>query len=435
MKNLDVKEKRLNAFWIIVQAIFTLFIGVFILSKEKAFLNIFEYIFMIYFFVTGIVGLLRNVFYWKNKKKRTTAIALSIITILLSFAIYLYPGNMISTFSIIFTSYIIIVAIIKTIVLGIYLKNKIKGKFIVFIQALLAYLFSYMLTFNSHFRDNLTIRLAGIYAIALSFMYILDAIQMLIPIEYIKKLRRKINIVSPVFIASFSPRKELRKLKNKKQTNKKDILNNDTVSPINEEYKQADMEILIHINKNIKKIFGHADIFFDGKIYSYGPYDSSSNILKNLIGDGVLFETPQRQNYIDICKRYSNVTVISYGIKLDENQKRTLKETIEKIKENVYSWKCKAETGIKSRDYASIIYRATNAKFFKFKKGKFKKYLSVQTNCVLFLDRIIGSLGIGIVRFTGIITPGTYYDYFERQYNIKNSNVVFKKIYRREGEK
>ncbi len=102
------------------------------------------------------------------------------------------------------------------------------------------------------------------------------------------------------------------------------------------------------------------------------------------------------------------------------------------IKKDTYSWQSNEEKGIKSRDYASVLNRRTGAKFFKFKEGKFKKYFSFNTNCVLFMDKIIGSIGIDIARFTGIITPGTYYDYFNRQYKLKNSMVIFRKVYKRE---
>lgn len=427
MKESKKIEKKLNAFWVIVQALFALFIGVFILNKEAMFLNVFEYIVAIYFFVMGIIELLKNLILKKNRKIRITGILLGLLNISVSIYIAKNSGYVLPAFSIVFTTYIVLVAIVKTIVLGIYVKNRISGRIITLVQVILSYYFAILLCFKPAFRNDLTIIIAGIYFIMLSITYILDGVEILMPIKYMKILRRRVRVVNPVFIASFIPKTSLKKIENTviEENNKETLENVDN-------NETADMEILIYIKNRGKEIFGHADIFFDGKIYSYGPYDKSTNVIQNLIGDGVLLETEERQKYIDISMRYSSMTVVSFGIKLTDDQKQAVKNTIEDIKKDVYSWSCNAENGVKSRDYASVVYRRTDAKFFKFKQGKFRKYFSFNTNCVLFLDRIIGSLGIDIVRFTGIITPGTYYDYFNRQYKLQNSNVIFKKVYKRD---
>ena len=53
----------------------------------------------------------------------------------------------------------------------------------------------------------------------------------------------------------------------------------------------------------------------------------------------------------------------------------------------------------------------------------------VNTNCVKFADTVIGPSGIDILTMTGMITPGTYYDYFENQFRREKSNVITKKFY------
>ncbi len=426
MKSLIKTHKKLNAFWVISQAILALFIGIFIFNKESIFLNIFEYIVAIYFLVMGIIELFKSVISRKGKKVKLAGVLFALINILISVLIAKNPGYMLYAFSIIFSIYIVVTAIAKTIALVIYLKNKIKGRVIMLGQALLTYVFSVVLWLSQSFRDNLVIVLAGTYFIALAITYMLDVIEILMPVKYKKILRRRIRIVLPVLIASFIPKTSLRKLEQSANIDSKEALQNVYDS------EQVDMEIMIHIRNRGKEIFGHADIFFDGKILAYGPYDKTTNIIQNLIGDGVLLETSKKQEYIDICMKYNSMTIVSFGIKLTEEQKQVVRSRIEEIKKDVYSWKCKAENGIKSRDYASVVYEKTDAKFFKFKQGKFRKYFSFNTNCVLFMDKIIGGFGISIVRLTGIITPGTYYDYFNRQYKLQNSNVIYKKVYKYE---
>lgn len=429
MKKFCKTEKKLNSFWIIIEAILALFIGVFILNKENIFINIFQYIVAVYFLVTGMVELLKNTILKKDKKIRLAGILIALLNILIAVYISKYPQYIIAAFSIVFTAYIAITAIVKTIIVGIYLKNNMKGKFFAIIQAILAYVFTIVLCTNSAIRNDLIIKLTGIYFIALSITYILDVIYILIPVKYIIKLRRRTRIVLPVLIASFIPKTSLGEL-NKYYEKSKKVADTEQLEAKPDD-ENLEMEILIHIKNRGKEIFGHADIFFDGKIYAYGPYDRSTNIFQNLIGDGVLLETVEKQKYIDICLKYNSMTIVSFGIKITKEQKQAVKDRITKLKEDSYIWVCKAEQGIKNRDYASVVYTRTKASFFKFRQGQFKKYFSFGTNCVLFMDKIIGSLGIDIVRLTGIITPGTYYEYFNREYKLQNSDVIYKKVYKR----
>ena len=80
-------------------------------------------------------------------------------------------------------------------------------------------------------------------------------------------------------------------------------------------------------------------------------------------------------------------------------------------------------------DYASRLYEATGARFYKFRSGRFKTYFVLGTNCVLLADRLIGASGSDIIHVSGIITPGTYYDYLNRQYLLQNSNVISRHAY------
>ena len=45
------------------------------------------------------------------------------------------------------------------------------------------------------------------------------------------------------------------------------------------------------------------------------------------------------------------------------------------------------------------------------------------------MDDILGNSGMDILSLNGIITPGTYYNYFNKEINRKNSCVISKNIY------
>ena len=63
------------------------------------------------------------------------------------------------------------------------------------------------------------------------------------------------------------------------------------------------------------------------------------------------------------------------------------------------------------------------------KNGKYKTYYVMGSNCCYLVDDILGNSGMDILSINGIITPGTYYDYFNKELSKKNSNVVSKSIY------
>ena len=52
------------------------------------------------------------------------------------------------------------------------------------------------------------------------------------------------------------------------------------------------------------------------------------------------------------------------------------------------------------------------------------------TNCVLLADEIIGKTGSDVIDMNGIIAPGTYQDYLEKEYQKESGLVVNKKIYK-----
>ena len=67
--------------------------------------------------------------------------------------------------------------------------------------------------------------------------------------------------------------------------------------------------------------------------------------------------------------------------------------------------------------------------FYKFKSGKNKVFFILKNNCVSLANKIIGPTLNKHTKMYGILTPGTYYDYLEREYMKKSSIVITKKIY------
>ena len=68
-------------------------------------------------------------------------------------------------------------------------------------------------------------------------------------------------------------------------------------------------------------------------------------------------------------------------------------------------------------------------------KGPFKTYFALNTNCVLLADTIVGQAGIDLVKIQGLISPGAYFEYFNREFSRKNSFVISRIIYYKDGRK
>ena len=51
----------------------------------------------------------------------------------------------------------------------------------------------------------------------------------------------------------------------------------------------------------------------------------------------------------------------------------------------------------------------------------------------MLADSIIGKSGSDLLKMSGIITPGTYYEYLNREFRKKNSMVISRTIYNAES--
>ena len=199
------------------------------------------------------------------------------------------------------------------------------------------------------------------------------------------------------------------------------------------------MEVFVHTSANGFNRMGHVDLYYNGKVISYGNYDKSSERFFTMIGDGVVFTT-NRDKYIPFCIEHSKKTIFAFGLKLTDKQKQNIDDAINKIFDNLHEWESPYQEALtksktkrikenKYQDYASKLYQATTAKFYKFKSGKYKKYFVLGINCCSLADNIIGKSGIDLLKMYGIITPGAYYEYLNREFQKKNSMVVSRKIY------
>ena len=365
---------------------------------------------------------------YKKNNKIIRVIISSILEIIFGFFLIYKTKLAISFISIIFALYLLIFAIINIIDLTLHLTNNIKGKISLSFNVLINTIFFFLLISGPYKNIKLALTLISIYLILYGLNRIFDFATDFLPNSIKDKIKYQIHLSLPIILVAIIPPQLIRKL------NKTVDLKNNYVNKNNN--KENDLEIIIHLAENGTAIFGHVDIAYNNKVYSYGNYNRHSRILFNSIGDGI-FMIADKNKYIKYMVEKQQRYLIVYGLDLTENQKKILEKNIkENIYKNTVNWYSDVEVYLKENntnkifeDMSSELYTYADASYKKVVKGTNKIFFVLKTNCTLVAEMLIRPLGRAVLPISGIITPGTYYDCLEKEYKKKKSNVISKNIY------
>lgn len=365
-----------------------------------------------------------------KKPKLDIKLFIRIINVILAILAYIFNEYSIAIVPIIFAIYALLNSLGYFINFGIVKINKESGGFKYFMRGLICLILGVTLLFRPLLHLDIMLSVIGIYSLLLGISFISDYLEVN---NYRKLFQFRISL--PTIIEAFIPISVLQKIN--KTVNDNDEIKVDK----NKKDEQTDLEIFIHVTENGYGQLGHMDMCFENEIISFGNYDKNTYKFYDLIGTGVLFSTTNIDKYIKFCIEDNKKTLFSFGIKLNNKEKKQIKENINKLKSQLKEWeppylKAKNEKKrVKKEDYidySSRLYRATKAKFYKFKLSNYRIYFILGSNCVTLINKILGKILKSKLRFYGFMTPGTYYDYLEREYLKKNSIVVSKKIYSKE---
>lgn len=416
-----MKESYVSHISLIINAIIFIGVGITLIVLPTTTANVFHLVVSILITFLGLVSLLFNII----KTKKSINILISTSTFLIGLFFYSKPNTFLSLFPIIFGFYMLINGMSKLLAYCIYKEQKLKGYHPTLFASLLDFLFSFIMIFNTSSNIKLLTIILGIYLILFGMTYFYDFLKDLFP-DFFSSNKRKFRITLPIFISTLIPYKVYTKLNN--------VLDK-YITPVHVNNKNTsgnvDLEIFIHVKNTAVGSIGHADLCFENKVYSYACYDDKSKKLFKTLGDGTFVIINSKSKYLKFCTSHSKKTIFSFGISLTEKQKEKIKKELEKIQEYSYRWLSNQEldNNVEYNDYASILYRYTKAKYYKFTKGKWRKYFLFSTNCVKLVDKVLGATGSDILKINGIITPGAYYNYLDKEFKRKNSNVVKKEIY------
>ncbi|WP_228025833.1 hypothetical protein [Streptococcus ruminantium] len=189
--------------------------------------------------------------------------------------------------------------------------------------------------------------------------------------------------------------------------------------------QQVDLEIWIHTARRGFEMMGHVDVMFDGISYSYGNFDMSSAKLFGAVGDGVLM-TISAENYRQSIIADDWRAVFGYGLVLTPEEKAAVAANLTHLLEEVQPFYLDTED--EENSYLAGMIMRYGAKTYKFTGGHFKTYFVMTTNCVQLVDTIVADAGLDILATHGILTPGAYQAYLDKEFDNPNSRVVTKTV-------
>ena len=358
-----------------------------------------------------------------TKKNENGSLVSSIFNLVVSILFVAIPNISLGIIPFMFSLYLLIICLANLIMYILFLVNTGNHKFSYLFNFIIYLIIAIPIMIRPIYNRRTFVICLSIYLILLGISSIFDFIISVIPIRTKNNLKRRIRITLPNLLESFIPYSVM-----------KDI---NKALEVKHEYKyfidkgdKPDIEVIIHTSDRGVNKMGHLDVCYKGIVYSYGNYDEGSRKLIKAFGEGVLFLCDNLNKYINFCIDNSKKTMFVFGIKLTDEQMKRVDEKVSELKSILYSWNYKDDKLYNNGEsYAAKLYKKTKAKFFKFNKGKYKTYFVLGSNCCYLVDDILGKSGMDILSLNGIVTPGTYYNYFDREINRKNSSVISKNIY------
>lgn len=434
-----LKIKNIDVYSMVFSGILYLALGVLFLVQKQTILFAVKGLLNVLVVLFAIAAIFQIIGFSPLKKKSIASISRVfgfLINLSVALIIYFKPEIIVSILPVFFGVYAIFSGFIRILIYLQYKINNVKRRSFIMIGAIILFILGILITTNPLAAILPITNIIGFFFTFYGISFILDGVLEGLPPEAKNSFKRRIRISLPIFMVALIPHKiliKINKLLETEELNEEDL----TIFKQNIPF---DLEVLIHVAEKGIGVFGHVDIWFEDKVMTYGSYDDDTYKLRGIISDGVFIEIDDKEKYIDFSQKYMGKTLFGFGMKLTEEQKERVREKIDEVKENLYAWKPKSQLDeekemipvVKRTDYASMVYDNLKCKFYKFIKGPFKTYFVMNTNCVLLADKIVGQSGIDLVKISGLITPGAYFEFFNREFMRKSSFVISRTIYYKE---
>lgn len=403
----------------------TIFIlGILLLWKRTDFLLPVLWIVALLVAIGGIAQIVNWVI---QKPKKKLSLFIAFLYLSLGVILVLFPQIPVFIIPVLFSAYLMLNGVVKLADTILIIKDKGEDLLYSLIPGLFYMTFAFILLFAPNYHITTVLICLGIYCVMLGFTYIMDFVRTIIPVKAQQKIRRRFRMTLPIFLAAFIPHSVLTRLNEYLSSGGRKAGEYQDIA-LKKTDEHPDLEIFIHVAADhFFMTIGHCDIWFDNELIAYGNYDEASQLPIGM-GPGVLLISNKYQ-YLPFCLKFNKTTIFSFGLRLNEEQKEAVRARIREIKTNLVPWNPE-ENPANKEIFGAQLKRKYQAEFFKFKRGKFKTYFVMSTNCVLLIDSIVCRAGTDILNVNGIISPGTFYDYLEAEFLKKDSMVITRNVYR-----
>lgn len=389
-----------------------------------------------YLLVIGIsiVGCLRilNVILNFRKVPHRFSLFLDVITWLIAIIISIVNADLFHfLFPRLVGGWILLHAFAKTVTIYIKITDHLPGYLHSVIFLIGDLLFAFALLFMpNQFPYMITLAIGG-YFLIYGGNQLLDFVREIIPNNSGEQLDTKLRLAVPPFLAAIIP-----------PTLMRTILNKDAEDQAREDFEvykssiSADLEVLVHIAPSGPAMLGHVDIIYRGFLMSYGCYDPHQRRLLGTLGDGVVLISP-KDEYLYNSLANENKILVDFGIALNEKQKEALNARLLEVFSELVDFESDEQLKQAGKsylgeldDYISRVTRTCpDTRFYKYREGKFKTFFVLSSNCVFFIAHILSCIGFNLVDMSGIISPGSYFDFLNKQFKSDKSFVISRKIY------
>lgn len=327
--------------------------------------------------------------------------------------------------------WMLIQAIVKAISIHLMVKDQLPGLKRQVFFFLVNTIFGFVLFLDPLGHTRELAYLIGGYLIFYGLSFIYRSLTALIPIKIIESIDEKFQLAIPPMWGAVIPPHLMKVILSKSEQDQRSddfdaIKNNIT----------CDLEVLVHVAKSGPAQLGHCDLVYHNHLLSYGCYDPSHRKLFGTYGDGVVLLAPKNE-YLYNCLENENKVLVAFGIVLNEKQKDKLQsallETFEKFIHFQSDEDLKRAGSVPlgaCDDYLSRVTRnVENAQYYKISEGKYKTFFVFYSNCVSYVSQFLNEIGLHLLDFSGIVSPGAYFDFLNNEFKSGKGHVVYRKVY------
>lgn len=366
----------------------------------------------------------------KQKRLQVTA---GLAFILFAVAILAFENFAISIISWVIGFYQIMVGVLNLISYFILRRDNVQNRFFRILYAVFHLVFG-LATIWTRLENEDILAMFGIYLMLVGLTNINDGRAVFMSPEQSRRLKRRFRFPLPVIFQAFLPHRLVQKLNRfiEEELYLEEGSWQESYHSFQEVMEKDDhiLQVQISSGESSLDIIGHVNICYKDVVYSYGNHDLESRSLAGAVGDGVL-AICDRLSYLALSIE-RGLTIVEYDLVLTDQQVQALEAELKKILDLIVPWKLESQKQWDS--YAGDLIKKTNASLFKFVKSRYQTYYVFGTNCVLLADEIIGISGLDLFPMVGVLTPGSYFDYLNKEYKKQGSIVVKRQVFNKQLE-